>query len=404
MDIRAGGGEDEVSYNVNAPVSIDGGTGFDKIVVLGTEFADDIVITAKGIFGAGLNVRYTTVEVVEVDGLEGDDEFFVQSTAFGVAYRVIGGLGLATRSTSRATSSRTSSSASSRASAAASTTASRSRRPGLRRPDRRRHRPQRRDRDRQRRHHRDRRLHLRARGRPDLDRPRTPCGLAAVARRRRFTSPSPPPARSRRRPTALAPAAANAASGSAPAAARRRARPGRLPARAIYVNGVAALRRRPRRGADLHRRRTGTSTSGSTCSPRTTCGPRATASSPSRTAVISKDARYDGTAVRNVEVTVRDNDTPGVYVVEVGHGTTIEDRRTVVIEGDGITGLTDDLLVRLGAWPGVRHRGRRARAGRREPTPRSRSPGLPAGEPDLLGTPRPARSPSTRPTGTSRSA
>ena len=34
-----------------------------------------------------------TVEIVEVDGLEGDDEFFVQSTAFGVAYRVIGGLG-----------------------------------------------------------------------------------------------------------------------------------------------------------------------------------------------------------------------------------------------------------------------------------------------------------------------
>ena len=31
--------------------------------------------------------------MVEVDGLEGDDEFFVQSTTFGVAYRVIGGLG-----------------------------------------------------------------------------------------------------------------------------------------------------------------------------------------------------------------------------------------------------------------------------------------------------------------------
>ena len=93
LDIRAGGGEDEVSYNVNAPVSVDGGTGFDKVVVLGTEFADDIVITAKGIFGAGVNVRYANIEVVEVDGLEGDDEFFVQSTAFGVAYRVIGGLG-----------------------------------------------------------------------------------------------------------------------------------------------------------------------------------------------------------------------------------------------------------------------------------------------------------------------
>src|SRR5262249_23354936 len=93
LDIRSGGGEDEVQYNVNAPVSVDGGTGFDKLVVLGTEFADDFVITAKGIFGAGLNVRYSTVEVVEVDGLEGDDEFFVQSTDFGVAYRVIGGLG-----------------------------------------------------------------------------------------------------------------------------------------------------------------------------------------------------------------------------------------------------------------------------------------------------------------------
>jgi hypothetical protein len=93
LDIRAGGGEDEVSYNVNAPVAVDGGAGFDKLVVLGTEFADDIVITKTAIYGAGLNVRYTTIEVVEIDGLEGDDEFFVQSTAFGVAYRVIGGLG-----------------------------------------------------------------------------------------------------------------------------------------------------------------------------------------------------------------------------------------------------------------------------------------------------------------------
>jgi Ca2+-binding RTX toxin-like protein len=93
LDIRAGGGEDEVQYNVNAPVNVDGGTGFDKLVVLGTEFADDFAITDKGIYGAGLNVKYTTIEVVEVDGLEGDDQFFVQSTAYGVAYRVIGGLG-----------------------------------------------------------------------------------------------------------------------------------------------------------------------------------------------------------------------------------------------------------------------------------------------------------------------
>ena len=93
MDIRTGGGDDEVSYNINAPVSVDGGSGFDKLVVLGTEFPDDFVITAEAIYGGGLNVRFARVEVIEVDGLEGDDEFFVLSTPFGVATRVIGGLG-----------------------------------------------------------------------------------------------------------------------------------------------------------------------------------------------------------------------------------------------------------------------------------------------------------------------
>ncbi|MFZ1384265.1 MAG: hypothetical protein WAS02_05105, partial [Propionicimonas sp.] len=93
LDIRTGGGDDEVQYNLNAPVSVDGGTGIDKVVVLGTEFPDDIVITDSGVSGGGVNVRYAHVEIVEVDGLEGDDEFFVLSTAFGVAYRVIGGLG-----------------------------------------------------------------------------------------------------------------------------------------------------------------------------------------------------------------------------------------------------------------------------------------------------------------------
>ena len=154
LDIRAGGGEDEVSYNVNAPVSVDGGTGFDKVVVLGTEFADDIVITSKGVFGAGVNVRYANVEVVEVDGLEGDDEFFVQSTAFGVAYRVIGGLGSDTINVDRRRR------RGHRGQGARGPQRRRQPprdlgRPALRRAGRRRHRPQRRDADeRQRDHHR----------------------------------------------------------------------------------------------------------------------------------------------------------------------------------------------------------------------------------------------------------
>ncbi|WP_392533892.1 DUF4347 domain-containing protein [Nostoc sp. C117] len=93
VDVKTGSGDDQVQYNINAPVSIDGGTGFDKVVVLGTEFADNFVISEDGIFGAGVNVKFNGVEVVEIDGLEGDDDFFVTGTPFGIATRIIGGLG-----------------------------------------------------------------------------------------------------------------------------------------------------------------------------------------------------------------------------------------------------------------------------------------------------------------------
>src|SRR5204863_1118033 len=92
-DIRTGAGNNQVMYNVNAPVSIDGGNGFDKVVILGTEYADHIVITFKAIYGAGLSVTYANVEVLEIDALEGDDTIDVLSTQPGVATRVIGGLG-----------------------------------------------------------------------------------------------------------------------------------------------------------------------------------------------------------------------------------------------------------------------------------------------------------------------
>ncbi|MCB1901934.1 MAG: hypothetical protein KDH16_21765, partial [Rhodocyclaceae bacterium] len=91
--VKTGEGEDTVQYNINAPVSVDGGAGFDKVVILGTEFPDNFVITKDGVYGAGINVRFENVEVLEVDGLEGDDNFYVLSTPVGVITRVIGGLG-----------------------------------------------------------------------------------------------------------------------------------------------------------------------------------------------------------------------------------------------------------------------------------------------------------------------
>jgi len=91
--VQPGDGDDLVQYNINAPVDVDGGRGFDRLVVLGTEFGDNFVITDEAIWGAGLKVTYENVEAVEVDGLEGNDQFFVLSTAPRVITTVIGGLG-----------------------------------------------------------------------------------------------------------------------------------------------------------------------------------------------------------------------------------------------------------------------------------------------------------------------
>ena len=70
-------------------------TGFDKVVVLGTEFADDFVITAGGI---SVPSATRTRRGDRGRRARGRRRVLRQSTAFGVAYRVIGGLG-STRST-----------------------------------------------------------------------------------------------------------------------------------------------------------------------------------------------------------------------------------------------------------------------------------------------------------------
>jgi Ca2+-binding RTX toxin-like protein len=91
--VSGGAGNDHIEYNINAPVSIDGGEGVDTVVVIGTEVADNFVITRDSVKGAGLNVHFTTVERLEVDGMEGDDHFFILSTHPKVITTIIGGLG-----------------------------------------------------------------------------------------------------------------------------------------------------------------------------------------------------------------------------------------------------------------------------------------------------------------------
>ena len=91
--INSGAGADNIQYAINAPVNIDGGDGFDTVVVVGTEFHDNFAITEDGVFGAGLNVNFNNTERLEIDGLEGDDEFFVLGTSDEIETDIIGNLG-----------------------------------------------------------------------------------------------------------------------------------------------------------------------------------------------------------------------------------------------------------------------------------------------------------------------
>ena len=92
-DMSGDAGADLVQYAVNAPVNINGGDGFDTVIVIGTEFGDDFVVTRLGVFGAGLNVNFVNIELLEVDGAEGDDRFFVLSTGVNFTTTITGGLG-----------------------------------------------------------------------------------------------------------------------------------------------------------------------------------------------------------------------------------------------------------------------------------------------------------------------
>ena len=93
VKVDGGDGNDHISYNVDAPVDIDGGTGFNTLTLLGTEANDSFVITKDGVFGGGLNVSYTNIQAITVDGLEGDDTFYVLSTPQDVTTTLIGGTG-----------------------------------------------------------------------------------------------------------------------------------------------------------------------------------------------------------------------------------------------------------------------------------------------------------------------
>ena len=92
--VNGGSGNNLIEYNINAPVTVDGGHGgFNTLVVVGTGAGDNFVITATAIIGAGLYVTYSDIQEIEVDGVGGDNNFYVLSTAPGVVTVLDGGSG-----------------------------------------------------------------------------------------------------------------------------------------------------------------------------------------------------------------------------------------------------------------------------------------------------------------------
>ena len=93
LNVKGGSGDDVIEYNINAPVNIEGGTGFNTLVLLGTEAPDTFVVTENGVYGGGLNVTYTNIQAVTIDTLEGDDTIYVESTPKNVVTTINGGAG-----------------------------------------------------------------------------------------------------------------------------------------------------------------------------------------------------------------------------------------------------------------------------------------------------------------------
>ena len=91
--INGGSGALQAELGIGAPVTLNGGSGTTSVTVLGTSGNDTIVVTKDGVFGAGRSIRMSNVSALSIDGLDGNDQFDVQSVAAGTTVTLIGGGG-----------------------------------------------------------------------------------------------------------------------------------------------------------------------------------------------------------------------------------------------------------------------------------------------------------------------
>ena len=85
--------EIDPDYLVNSLVDVDGGTGTDSLLVVGTEADDSYVVQDGKIFGGGLTIKYRNIETLDVTGEEGNDLISVLSTSPDIALSIYGSKG-----------------------------------------------------------------------------------------------------------------------------------------------------------------------------------------------------------------------------------------------------------------------------------------------------------------------
>lgn len=86
-------GNDAIEFVSNAPITIEGGDGIDTVRMLGTFRGDQYIVDFDQISGPGLNISYSTVEILEINSGDGNDEVFVRSTPANLRTIVYGGAG-----------------------------------------------------------------------------------------------------------------------------------------------------------------------------------------------------------------------------------------------------------------------------------------------------------------------
>jgi hypothetical protein len=72
---------EDPDYVVNSLVDIDGGTGNDRLIVVGTEYDDSYVVADGKVYGGGLSINFNSIESLEVTAAEGNDLISVLSTS-----------------------------------------------------------------------------------------------------------------------------------------------------------------------------------------------------------------------------------------------------------------------------------------------------------------------------------